>query len=93
MNAAELQDSGLLQEINRRLLHPLGLAMYVERDGQGRVTWGGVYDWSDDPEGVRFGDDVALAPAAEAFDALWAKRTRPRKAALGYVVQPTEAQA
>jgi hypothetical protein len=51
---------GFLQELNRRFLHPLGLALevYVDKD-TGKVTGlGGIWDYRDDEEGMFFGDDT-----------------------------------
>lgn len=56
-----LDESGLLFEINRTVLHPRGLAMYItlEDDGTPSKTDSiGLLDWRDDPEGVIFGKDV-----------------------------------
>jgi hypothetical protein len=83
----EIRDSGILQEINRRLLHPRGLAMFVTIDadeGEQRV---GIFT-DDDPEGWGFGGDDWESEArgkAARFDAL----LKPdRESALGYVEQP-----
>lgn len=35
----ELLDSGIIFEINRRVLHPLGLALAVEVDDEGNCTF------------------------------------------------------
>jgi hypothetical protein len=87
MDPAEFQSEGYLQEVNRRFLHPLGLALEVVRHDDGMITLGGIWDYRDDPEGISFGDDVA-AKAAH-IDSLWASRLPARTAALGYMVQPT----
>lgn len=50
LSTAELRDMGVLQEINRQVLHPLGLAMMVELDTNGIF----VIDNSADPEGVLY---------------------------------------
>jgi len=52
----EFRDAGYLQEVNRRFLHPLGLALEVivdEEDGSEKL--GGIWDSRDDPEGFVFG--------------------------------------
>ncbi len=49
----EFRESGYLQELNRRFLHPLGLALFVNIMENGEEL-GGVYDFRDDPEGVYF---------------------------------------
>lgn len=86
LQVAEFRDLGLLCEVNRLLLHPLGLAMYVD-EVNNRI---GVYDMRGDEEGV-FYDDVVLAVAAEKVSAvasLIEARGPARIEELGYVVQP-----
>ncbi len=53
MSIKEFIESGFLQEVNRRLLHPCGLALEAVKDGD---EWrlGGVWDARDDPEGIMF---------------------------------------
>lgn len=56
MDLNEFHDLGFLQEINREVLHPAGLAMEMYTDDEGNVTgFGGVWDYRDDPEGMFFG--------------------------------------
>ena len=51
----EFQEKGYLQEVNRRFLHPLGLALEVIIDeADGSVKLGGIWDSRDDPEGIVF---------------------------------------
>lgn len=87
IDIAEFRREGYLQELNRRFLHPLGLALevVVEKDGSERL--GGVWDCRDDPEGIRF-VSADLSTCSARVDALWAERTPAREAALGYVIQP-----
>jgi hypothetical protein len=53
-----LLENGLLFEINRRVLHPLGLALEVEIDDDGKVIIGSIWDCRSDPEGVLFSPDT-----------------------------------
>jgi len=62
----EFIERGFLQEINRRLLHPCGLALEVVKDGD-EWRFGGVWDSRDDPEGIMFVGD---------FPPDWRKRNR-----------------
>lgn len=55
MNIAEFREKGYLQEINRRFLHPLGLALVTECEEDGQTKIIGVWDSRDDPEGITFG--------------------------------------
>lgn len=52
----EFRDKGFLQEVNRRVLHPCGLALEVVIGNKGRYKLGGVWDYRDDPEGMLFAD-------------------------------------
>jgi hypothetical protein len=92
MSIAEFRAQGWLQEINRRLLHPAGLALEIVIDDDGTERLGGVWDYRDDPEGIYF-DDLTAADVARAaaIDATIAARAPAREAALGYVVQPLAA--
>jgi hypothetical protein len=85
----ELRKLGLIFEINRTVLHPLGLALEVTIHDDGTEELSGVWDCRDDPEGVAFGDDTwkdgfAKLKAAQE----WIQsRIHARYEALGYVVQ------
>jgi hypothetical protein len=96
-NAARfLQETGLLAEINRVVLHPRGLALSIiatERGGTDQFDvqgFGPLYEKRDD-EGIVFREEdlaeaTALLRAAEA-DGIVAVRPR-REERLGFVVQP-----
>lgn len=85
----EFVSEGYLQEINRRFLHPLGMALAVSTDMEtGKTSFVGVIDDRDDMEGVAF-HAADLNPAhVENFDAISKERRTPRVAALGYWIQP-----
>jgi hypothetical protein len=95
--ATFLVDSGLLFEINRRILHPLGLAIAVEVPGEDAPEGGvlvspmSVLDVRDDPEGFCFEDEAYVQGKAKlaAFleDTQFRKRIMARRASLGYVIQ------
>jgi len=85
----EFQKRGYLQELNRRFLHPLGMALEVAVADDGTVTLGGIWDYRDDPEGIYFDTSEAkLNGRAAAVAEEWASKEAPRRAALGYMVQP-----
>ena len=67
MPIQEFVERGFLQEINRRLLHPCGLALEVVYEEWGEMHLGGVWDARDDPEGIIF---------AESEPPDWRKRNR-----------------
>lgn len=55
MNIKEFRESGYLQEVNRRFLHPLGLALEVtieEETGEEYIS--GVWDYREDEEGIYY---------------------------------------
>ncbi len=59
MDLNEFIDFGLLHEVNRKFFHPLGLALEMIMDEDGKVTgFGGVWDYRDDPEGMYFGENM-----------------------------------
>lgn len=92
MDIGEFRDDGYLQEVNRRFLHPLGLALEVVSSPDGTWRLGGIWDYRDDPEGLRYvvepDEAQYFAEKAQAIDDLWDDRTFARVPALGYMVQP-----
>jgi len=55
MDIKEFRSKGYLQELNRRFLHPLGLALEVIIDKvDGSEKLGGIWDYRDDEEGIYF---------------------------------------
>lgn len=93
LNPQQLLDWGIIQEINRRLLHPRGLALYVDTElVDGRVKMGVWPDPSNDPEGWIFefasmSEETLVRHRAkvDAFDALLKPQ---REAVVGYVIEP-----
>ena len=56
MDVKEFRELGYLQELNRQFLHPLGLALEVVIDDDtGNESFGGVWDYREDPEGLSYG--------------------------------------
>lgn len=94
MDLREFQDAGYLSEVNRQVLHPLGLALAVMHDDDGEVTGWGVYDDREDPEGWYFGDNAigAVAGKAANIQSEWEARREARVAALGWMVQPVDGE-
>lgn len=64
MGIAEFREQGFLQEANRQFFHPLGLALEVNIDDDGKETLSGMWDYRDDPEGMLYGDDVVASRGA-----------------------------
>lgn len=88
----EFREQGYLSELNRRFLHPLGLALSVKVDDDGSETLDGVWDYREDSEGMLFGGDYAEVVAENAIkiDKLWEERSAARTESLGYMVQPPD---
>lgn len=85
----EFRKLGFIQEINRRLLHPCGLALEVIVDQEtGEETLGGVWDYRDDPEGMEFAEGVLSREKFKSVEDLWYSKTHYRSDNLGYIVQP-----
>jgi hypothetical protein len=90
IDIAEFRELGFVQEINRLILHPCGLALSVDIGDDGAETLGGVFDDRGDPEGWYFDLADGLATKASSVAALTNDRAAARTAALGYIVQPIE---
>jgi hypothetical protein len=54
IDTKEFREKGYLQELNRQFLHPLGLALEVIIEENGKEKLGGIWDYRDDPEGIIF---------------------------------------
>lgn len=89
MSVKEFREMGLLQEMNRRFLHPLGLAMEVIVDketGEERIER--LWDNREDPEGWNFIPGLIDAEKARAIFDEEARRLDYRERTLGYGIQP-----
>lgn len=83
MDVAEFRRLGYLQEVNRRLLHPLGLALEVAVGPDGTETLGRIQDHRDDPEGAWYGPGVIDGVAADRIEAELMARAKVRRERLG----------
>lgn len=50
----EFREKGYIQELNRRFLHPLGMAIEVVVDNNGEEKLGGIWDYREDEEGIYY---------------------------------------
>jgi hypothetical protein len=89
-----LLNNGLLFEINRKILHPLGLALTVIVDNEDssvpNIMLGDLQDYSYDPEGVIFGDktfDEGMQKLKTFMQEVGNSRIEARRNILGYIVQ------
>lgn len=88
VSAAELRDSGMLQEVNRLFFHPLGIKLALQAHG-GELAIHGFIDDRDDPEGVRFEGSLPDPQKTANVARLWREAKAVRVPALGYMVQPS----
>ncbi len=88
MSVKEFIEFGYLHEVNRRVLHPLGLALEVVEEADGRCSFSGVQDFRDDPEGMVFAEDTLSFEKADRVAMEEALRLETRHRALGFWVQP-----
>lgn len=92
LSLQEFCESGLLQEINRRFFHPMGLSLYVTVDlATNKIRFGGIEDLRDDPEGVYFatGNSEFSRAKEENVDRMLVSKKEVREKSLGYYLQPT----
>ncbi len=90
MSIKEFRELGFIQEINRRLLHPCGLALEVIIDTEtGETTLGGVWDYRDDPEGMYYSENDMLSRAkAQSVVDLFNSKLGHRREVFGHIIQP-----
>jgi hypothetical protein len=92
MSPEEFQKQGLLLEVNRQFLHPLGLALPIGQDpktGDWKFT---AIKVAEDPEGIVFSEEVLSKDKIDLVRALQAEKHHTRLEKLGYVVQPAPGQ-
>ena len=97
INIKEFREKGYLQELNRRFLHPLGLALEVLIDDDGNEKLGGVWDFRDDTEGIHYDISNADLERKNRFnekklfiDTEFENRRKSRKEILGFDVEPLD---
>lgn len=86
MSIKEFRELGLLQEINRLFLHPMGLALATINDS-GKERLSGVWDYRDDPEGLRFEEGIICKDKADRVKALFESKRAEREKTLGSHIQ------
>lgn len=89
LSIKEFAKLGYLQEVNRLLLHRLGLALEVSITEDGNYTISGVEDFREDPEGGVFGSvNPDRVRKSEYVARELNERDRLRFARFGWIVQP-----
>lgn len=90
LDVAEFRARGYLQEVNRRLLHPLGLALEIHVEADGSERFDGVWDYRDDPEGIVYGPGVIDAALVANVDDDLDRHATARLQLLGSIVQEAD---
>lgn len=85
ISVKEFRRLGLLHEVNRQFLHPLGLALEVTLKEDGEEFFSAVWDSRDDPEGISFFelDEGLMKKVQSMVDARHPERVKR----LGYWIQ------
>jgi molecular chaperone GrpE len=93
----DFRESGYLQEANRRFFHPLGLALEVSIDEEGKESISGVWDYRDDKEGIHYDIQNSDVERKERFlknknfiDSQLKERGDLRKSELGFKIEPID---
>jgi hypothetical protein len=91
MSPREFRELGYLQELNRRFLHPLGLALEIAIGEDGEERFGKVWDYRDDPEGLIYAPGMIDPDKALRIQQEAARKQDPRRKLLnGHFVQHTD---
>jgi hypothetical protein len=85
MDIREFREMGLLVELNRTFLHPLGLALEVMIDENGVEYLSGIWDYRNDPQKLLYGNinKDKMTKAQDFIKQQHAKRLNT----LGYIFQ------
>lgn len=95
MDIKKFRELGYLQELNRKFLHPLGLALSVKKDDDGNEELDSIIDYRNDKEGVYFdienSDEVrkeVFRKRKEFVSDEYEKRFEERIDRLNYCIEP-----
>lgn len=93
----EFREKGYLQELNRRFLHPLGLALEVIVNDEGIEKLGGVWDYREEQEGIYYDISNSNLERKNKFnekrffiDTELESRCENRKKVLGFDIEPLD---
>lgn len=87
LSVKELREKGLLWQINRMVLHPLGYALSVVLEDDGTERLDDICITSD-PEGWIYEGSEGEQKFSDFMQAEGKAKIKRRQAALGYVIQP-----
>lgn len=83
----EFREMGLVAELNRAFLHPLGLAIEVVIDDDGSEKLGGIWDFRDDPEGMLYSSEHFPTEKIKHAQKFIKQKHDQRMNVLGYIYQ------
>jgi len=88
MDIKEFREMGLLAELNRAFLHPLGLALEVIIDDETEEEkLGGIWDYRDDPEGMLYSQKHFPAEKIKQAQEFVKQKHEQRMKNLGFIYQ------
>lgn len=97
MSITEFRELGYLQELNRRFLHPLGLALEVSIDENGNESLSSIWDYRHEKEGIYYdlknSDDERKEVFKKKYDFIekeMHKRFSDRMDKLGFFTEPVK---
>jgi hypothetical protein len=87
MDIKEFREMGLLAELNRAFLHPLGLAIEVIVEDDGTEKLGGIWDYRDDPEGMLYSKECFPTEKIKKAQEFIRQKHEQRLKVLGFIYQ------
>ena len=88
MDIKEFREMGLLAELNRVFLHPLGLALEIIIDDEtGKEKLGGIWDFRDDPEGMLYSKESLPTEKIKKAQEFIKQKHEQRLKTLGFIYQ------
>lgn len=84
MTVKEFVDAGILHEMNRQFLHPIGLAIDVSVENN-ELKLGRIWDYREDPQGIVF--DKIDNNTLIVFKNFQKTKHKVRKKTMGFIVQ------
>lgn len=90
MDIKEFRESGLLAELNRTFLHPLGLALEVVVENDGTEKLGAIWDCRDDPEGILYGVENFPVEKCKNAQKIIESKHKQRYETLGFIYQDVD---
>ena len=83
----EFTQKGYLQEVNRRFLHPLGLALEVVINDDGSYELGDIWDYRHAPQGITFVTGLIDQKKIDFVEGEFKEKVTERYNKKGYMIQ------